>query len=331
MLNIAVFGTGRIGKVHIHNMMQHPDICIKGICDPFNPNVQEIANRAQSANMTEDEIFADESIDAVAITSITSSHHGLLKKAIVANKHILCEKPIDLNIENIYDVQQLADKHTGVKIAIGFQRRFDHTFAKIQHNIASGEYGQLEALTITSRDPSPPPIDYIKHSGGLIRDMMIHDLDMTLFLIGDDEMSTVFAQGSNLVDPAIKAAGDIDGAMVQMQTKKGVLININNSRRNVSGYDQRIEAHCQKALLCAENVPSDFMRIATEQAVAQALPMNFFLERYNQAYYNELSGFVRWLIANDASDVITFNEAVRSSELAEAVIQSLSAEQKIHL
>ena len=329
MINVAVFGTGRIGKIHINNIAQHADVRLVGICDPYAIDIHVIADRYQTKVMLAVDIFADTSIEIVVIASSTSTHFELIQQSLLHGKHIFCEKPIDLAIDKVRSIQALAEQSQS-KFGFGLNRRHDTNFTHLKQAIDAGEIGQLESLSIISRDPAPPPLEYIKNSGGLIRDMMIHDLDMANFLLGSDTIVDVYARGSNFVDPAISAAGDIDGASVHFTTNNGVLGNIINSRRCAYGYDQRIEAFGAKGHLLVHNVPQNFVEKATADAVQHPLPQLFFLQRYAAAYQIELDAFFNWIQGGKPFRA-NLMDAVYASELAEIIMTSLARKEKMQV
>jgi myo-inositol 2-dehydrogenase/D-chiro-inositol 1-dehydrogenase len=217
-------------------------------------------------------------------------HADLIEAAAKSGKAVFCEKPVDLSAERIRSCLATVSK-AGVPLMIGFNRRFDPNFAALQKRLRNEEAGNIEIVTVISRDPAPPPVDYIRRSGGLFRDMMIHDLDMARFLLGEEPV-VVHALGSSLVDPAIGAAGDVDTAAVIMKTASGKIAQISNSRRATYGYDQRIEVHCSKGMLSAANVPETTVSFAGSEGIRADVVQNFFLERYAAAYRNELDAFI---------------------------------------
>ncbi|MEM8949877.1 MAG: Gfo/Idh/MocA family oxidoreductase, partial [Pseudomonadota bacterium] len=251
MPRIAVFGCGRIGRMHADNLARHPRIELASVLDVVGDAAKQTAE-ATGAKVadTVDEILNDDSIDAVLIASSTDTHVDLLTRAAKAGKAILCEKPIDLDMAR---VEACWDEIGGLDplIMLGFNRRFDPTFMELRKRLHDGAVGKLEQLTITSRDPGPPPAAYIKVSGGLFRDMTIHDFDLARYFAGD--IVSVHASGANLVDPEIGTLGDIDSAMITMRAANGALIHISNSRRAVYGYDQRVEAFGERGMLQAGN------------------------------------------------------------------------------
>jgi len=226
----------------------------------------------------------------VVIGTPTDTHFDLIHKAAQAGKAIFCEKPVDMSVDRIKACQTVINQ-AGVTFLTAFNRRFDPNFASVQRRLAQGEIGQVELLTILSRDPSPPPLSYIRSSGGIFRDMMIHDLDLARFLLGEEPV-LVMATGSCLVDPEIGAAGDVDTAAVMLQTALGKICQISNSRRATYGYDQRIEVHGSKGMLRADNMLESSVEVATEDGFRRAPAQHFFLERYAEAYRLEMVHFI---------------------------------------
>ena len=272
---------------------------------------------AQSANA--EQVFGDASVEAVVIGSSTDTHAELIQRAAAAKKAIFCEKPVDLSLARARDCARGVAK-AGVTCLIGFQRRYDPTFAALKDRLAAGEIGEPEMLLVTSRDPGPPPVDYIRVSGGIFKDMLIHDFDIFRWILGD-EAASVHATGSCLVDPAIATAGDIDSTAVTIRTRRGRLAQINTSRRAAYGYDQRFEVLGSKGLLQAGNHKPTEVTAATSAAVSTDKPEHFFLERYRVAYANEMAHFFDAL-AKGAPVKTTIEDGVKALELAEAATTS---------
>ncbi len=290
MLNIGLLGAGRIGQVHARSLMGMTTARVAAVSDAVADAAQALADKAGAKAMTTDAIIADPGIDAVVIGTPTTTHFDLIHQAAAAGKAIFCEKPVDLSTDRTR--QCLATVETaGVPMMVAFNRRFDPNFAAMQRQIADGQIGAVEMITILSRDPGAPPIDYIKQSGGLFRDMMIHDFDMARFLLGEDPVE-LFAQGSCLTDPAIGAEGDVDTAAVTMKTASGKIVQISCSRRASYGYDQRIEVHGAKAMARADNQLESTVEIASATGFTRPPAMPFFLERYAAAYTAEMEHFV---------------------------------------
>jgi myo-inositol 2-dehydrogenase/D-chiro-inositol 1-dehydrogenase len=290
MLTFCQFGAGRIGLIHAANIAAHPGAELRYVVDVNQPAAEALAAKYGAKVTTADAALADPAVKAVLIASSTDTHADLIERAAKAGKAILCEKPVDLSLARVDACLKVADK-AGVPLLIGFNRRFDPSFSTLRQELKDGAIGKLELLTITSRDPGPPPMAYIKVSGGLFRDMMIHDFDLARWLLGEEPIE-VYATASCLVDPAIGQAGDIDTAAVVLRTKSGTIAQISNSRRAVYGYDQRIEAFGAGGMLRAENRTPTTVERSTGVAVSRDKPLHFFLERYAEAYRAELDHFV---------------------------------------
>ncbi len=292
-INVGIIGAGRIGKIHASNIVYFiPEAKVVSIADAnLTPEIEAWAAGLGVARVTKnpDEIFADPEISVVLICSSTDTHADLIIKAAKAGKNIFCEKPVDLTVKKVAAALK-AVKEAGVKLQVGFNRRFDHNFARVRDMVASGDIGAPQIVKITSRDPSPPPLTYVAVSGGLFLDMMIHDFDMARFLAGS-EVVEVYAKGAVLVDPAIGKAGDVDTAIVTLTFANGVLATIDNSRKAVYGYDQRVEVFGSKGAACAENDAPTTVKLYSESGVCGDKPLHFFLERYKDAYINEVKAF----------------------------------------
>ncbi len=298
MLRLGVLGAGRIGKIHGGNAASHPKTTLVAVADPYQPAADALAAATGAKAMTPEEIIASKDIDAVLICTPTTTHADFIEAAAKAGKAVFCEKPVDLNAARIRDCLAVV-KAAGTALMIGFNRRFDPNFAELQRRIAAGTVGNVEIVTVLSRDPNPPPPSYVKSSGGLFRDMMIHDLDMARFLLGEDPVE-VHAVGSSLVDPAIGAEGDVDTAAVLLKTASGKIAQISNSRRATYGYDQRIEVHGSKGLISAGNVYKSTVQVATGAGFVGDPVQDFFLERYAEAYRLELDAFVSAVVSGTA-------------------------------
>lgn len=316
MLNIAVIGAGRIGRIHARNVSLHPRAHLAGVTDIDAQAAASLAEACGAKPITLDQAF---SADAVMICSPTPTHADLIERAAVTGCAVFCEKPIDLNAARVRACLD-AVARSGVKLMVGFNRRFDPSFAALKRRLDSGEIGALELLTIVSRDPAPPPASYIAHSGGLFRDMMIHDLDMARFLLGEMPVQ-VFALGSALCDPAIGAAGDVDTAAVLLRTASGCICQISNSRRATYGYDQRIEAHGERGMLRAGNMTATTVESATAAGFTSDPALPFFLERYGAAYRAELDAFVA-MVLDGKTDVPNGRDGLASLLLADAATES---------
>ena len=268
MIRIGLLGCGRIGQVHARAIKDLPDATVTAVSDAMAPAAEALASKTGAEVRDTDAIIESPDIDAVVVGTPTTTHYDIIHKAARAGKGIFCEKPVDLSSDRIRDCIKVVEE-TNVPFFTAFNRRFDPNFAALQTRIAAGDIGQVELVTILSRDPAPPPIDYIKTSGGLFRDMMIHDLDMARFLLGEDPVS-VFAVGSSLVDPEIGKAGDVDTAAVTLTTKTGAICQISNSRRASYGYDQRIEVQGAKGKQRANNQLENSVELAGSRGLTAA-------------------------------------------------------------
>ena len=328
MIKFAMFGAGRIARVHGQTLTEHPDVSLEFVVDPVAEAAEAVAKDFGAQVTDADSVFANKDIDAVLICSSTDTHADLLEKSARAGKAIFCEKPVDLDTSRAKDVAQII-KECGVPCFIGFNRRFDPTFQSLWDQKKEGRIGNLEQLVITSRDPSPPPASYVKVSGGLFRDMMIHDLDMARWMLGEDPVE-IYATGSCLVDPEIGEAGDVDSAHVIMKTASGKLCHINNSRRAAYGYDQRIEAFGEKGMLQAGNHRASEVRFVGDEGDTIEKPLFFFLERYMPAYRRELQEFVDTLLKGQ-EPTATIEDGVRALELADACVESMKTGKAVRL
>lgn len=315
MLNVGILGAGRIGKVHGATLQAMTNARAVAVSD-FVPEAAEALARTLGAKVaSSDDILADPAIDAVVICTPTTTHYDIIQAAAAHGKAIFCEKPVDLSVDRIRDCLAVVAK-AGVPFMTAFNRRFDPSFALLQKQIADQVIGDVEIVTILSRDPAPPPIDYVRTSGGIFRDMMIHDLDMARFLLGEDPVELT-AAASCLVDPQIGAAGDFDTAVVTLKTASGKLCQISNSRRATYGYDQRIEVHGSKGMLRAANVPEHSVELATGAGFQTAPTQPFFLERYAAAYRAEMAHFVDCIARGDAVTP-TGEDGLKAQLLADA-------------
>ncbi len=319
MLKIGLLGCGRIGQVHARSIAQLGGVTVTAVADAFEEPAKALAAQASAEVRSANDLIASKDVDAVVIGTPTDTHYDLIHAACKAAKAIFCEKPVDMSADRIRDCIW-AVEDAGVPFMTAFNRRFDPNFAQVQSRIVRGEIGSVEMVTILSRDPSPPPIDYIKTSGGLFRDMMIHDLDMARFLLGEEPVS-VFAVGSSLVDPEIGQAGDVDTAAVTLTTASGKICQISNSRRATYGYDQRIEVHGSKGMLRAENMLENTVEMASASGFRKAPAQHFFLERYEAAYRAEIAHFAQ-AISSGQSPSPDINDGLRAQILADAADQS---------
>ena len=325
MIGIGLLGCGRIGQVHAETISRTLGAKLTAVSDAVPAAAEALAARYDTRVLEADALIASQDVDAVAICTPTATHYDLIHAAARAGKAIFCEKPIDLSVERTRDCIAVVEAN-GVPFMTAFNRRFDPSFAHLERQIRKGVVGTVELVTILSRDPAPPPVSYIDQSGGLFRDMMIHDLDMARFLLGEEPVA-VHAAGACLIDPAIGAAGDVDTAAVILQTASGAICQISNSRRATYGYDQRIEVHGSKGLLKGENQLEHAVVLATDAGFQSAPTQPFFLERYAEAYAREMAQFVRDL-SNGHAPSPSIHDGLRAQMLADAAALSL-AERRI--
>ena len=312
-MKLALIGAGRIGRVHALSIAAHPEVSLAAVVDAYPEAAETLARDFGSRARDIDDVFEDPEIDAVLIASSTATHIDYLERAASAGKAMLCEKPIALDLAAS---RATAERVAQSLCALAFNRRHDPQFSALKDQLGQGRIGKLETLAITSRDPEPPPLEYVKGSGGLFRDMMIHDFDMARWLL-DEPIVSVYASGSCLVDPAIGEAGDVDSAVVVMKTASGRLCTISNSRRAVYGYDQRIEAFGSDGMLQAQNECDTRLKFVGKQGQLEEAPRWFFLERYAEAYRRELDDFYQsWREGRPPRAGIT--DGVEALRLAEA-------------
>lgn len=322
-LNIGIIGAGRIGKVHMQSITYNvPTAKVLGITDVFKDGLQELADKYGIEKVYDNykEMLADKDIDAVLVCSSTDTHADISIEAAKAGKHVFCEKPVDLTPEKVQAVID-AVAEAGVKLQVGFNRRFDHNFAHVKNLINDGKVGNLELIKITSRDPEPPPAEYAAVSGGMFLDMTIHDFDMARFLAGSD-VTEVYASATCLVDPAIGEAGDVDTAIINLKFENGALGVIDNSRRAAYGYDQRIEVFGSLGTAMASNDTPTNVTIMNSDGVTTDKPLYFFLERYMQSFRDEMVQFVD-AVLNDKPTPTTGNDGLNSILVALAAKKSV--------
>jgi myo-inositol 2-dehydrogenase/D-chiro-inositol 1-dehydrogenase len=303
-LRVGVLGAGRIGKVHAETLaFRLPEVRTLAIADVNREAAQALAARCGIPTVAEtsEQIFANPEIDAVLICSSTDTHADFIVQAAQAGKHIFCEKPIAHSLCQI-DRALAAVEQAGVKLQIGFNRRFDANFGRVRQAVVSGEIGTPRLMHIISRDPGPPPISYVRVSGGMFLDMTIHDFDMARFLIGD-EVEEIYTAGAVMVDPEIGAAGDLDTALIVMRFRNGVIATIDNSRQAAYGYDQRVEILGSAGKIETANCYPNQAVLSTGKEVRRDLPMNFFMDRYTESFAAELRAFVEAVRANRPTPV----------------------------
>jgi len=303
-INIGVIGAGRIGRVHAENLAYRiPEANLVAVSDIFVEAAESLAAElGVAAYQDHRPILEDESIDAVLICSSTDTHAQLIEEVAEAGKQIFCEKPIALDLGKI-DSALAAVERAGVKLQIGFNRRFDPNFRRVREIVAAGEIGEPHILRLTSRDPAPPPIEYVKVSGGIFVDMTIHDFDMARFLVGS-EVEQVYTAAGVMFDPAIGEAGDVDTAVITLHFANGALGVIDNSRQAVYGYAQRAEVFGSAGCVTADNNFPNTATISDAQHIHRDLPLNFFMERYTESYVAEIRAFVDCIL-NDVPPPVT--------------------------
>jgi myo-inositol 2-dehydrogenase/D-chiro-inositol 1-dehydrogenase len=303
-LRVGIIGAGRIGRLHAeHLAFRLPEAALSAIADVNGDAARKVAESCGIPRVLRDskELLADSGIDAVLICSPTETHADLVVQAARAGKHIFCEKPIDHSLAKI-DLALEEVGRSGVKFQVGFNRRFDPNFARVRAAVAQGEIGTPHLLHIVSRDPGPPPISYVKTSGGIFLDMTIHDFDMARFLVGD-EVESIYADGGVRVDPEIGKAGDLDTVLIVLRFKNGVMGTIDNIRKAVYGYDQRVEILGSNGAIATENCYPNQAIISTGSAIRRDLPLNFFMDRYTESFVNELREFVQAVLQDKAVPV----------------------------
>lgn len=319
MIEVALFGAGRIGKIHAANLAAQAGVRFKYVVDVNQEAASALAVQHGGSSATVEAALADPAVKAVVIASSTDTHADLILRSAAAGKAIFCEKPVDLTIERARACAA-AVKEARVLCMLGFQRRYDPTFNAVKTRLAAGEIGTPELLVVTSRDPGPPPVSYIKVSGGIFKDMLIHDFDIFRWIL-DDEALSVHATGSCLVDPAIGEAGDLDTAVVTIRTAQGRLCQINASRRAAYGYDQRFEVLGSKGMLQAGNHKPTEVTAYGPVNVSVDKPEDFFLERYRHAYAQEMAHFFDAL-SHGTPLRTTVHDGLKALELAEAATLS---------
>jgi myo-inositol 2-dehydrogenase/D-chiro-inositol 1-dehydrogenase len=321
MLRIAVIGAGRIGKIHAGNVARHPRARLVAVVDPVEAAAKALAEAHGSQWTTQPkDLIAGKEIDAIVVGSPTNTHIDLIDQAAAAGKAVLCEKPIDLDIDKVNRcLEHLARRP--VPLQLGFNRRFDPSAAALKRAIVSGEVGSVRQVIISSRDPGPPPLSYVASSGGIFRDMTIHDFDMGRWLLGEEPVE-VFASASRLVDPQVAKYDDFDTAMVVMRTASGKQCHINNCRQASYGYDQRLEVLGSAGMLMNDNLrPTTLRRYSAQSTEVHDPLLNFFLERYADSYRNELDAFVEAVL--DKKPVpVSGEDGKRALMLADAAVES---------
>jgi myo-inositol 2-dehydrogenase/D-chiro-inositol 1-dehydrogenase len=325
-VRFGVLGAGRIGKVHAKAVSSNPDATLVAVADAMAEAANALAAQYGAEVRSISQIEAANDIDAVVVCTPTDTHADLIERFSRAGKAIFCEKPIDLDAERVRTCLKVVEE-TGAKLMVGFNRRFDPHFMAVRSAIDAGKIGTVEMVTITSRDPGAPPVDYIKRSGGIFRDMTIHDFDMARFLLGE-EVTSVSAHAAVLVDPAIGEAGDFDSASVILETASGKQAIISNSRRATYGYDQRIEVHGSKGVVSAENQRSVSIEIANGDGYTRPPLHDFFMTRYTEAYANEIAAFIS-AIEKGAKISPSGEDGLIALRLADAALESVTTGKRV--
>ena len=331
VIRVGVIGAGRIGKIHAENLATRvPGAVVAAIADIDLKAAKELADRLHVENVYSDfnQIINDQSIDAVAICSSTDTHADLIIAAAKSGKYIFCEKPVDHSLEKI-DLAIDAVNKAGVQCQIGFNRRFDANFKKLQELVKDGKIGDLHILRVTSRDPAPPPAEYVKKSGGMFLDMTIHDFDMARYLSGS-EVVEVYAAGGVMVDPAIGEAGDIDTAIITLKFANGAIGTIDNSRKAVYGYDQRAEVFGSGGMAATTNKTANTSVYSNAEGVTSEKPLYFFLERYMDSFIAEMRDFIA-AIRDGVPTPVTILDGRKPVVIAMAAKKSLDEHRPVKL
>jgi myo-inositol 2-dehydrogenase/D-chiro-inositol 1-dehydrogenase len=327
-VRFGILGAGRIGKVHARAVAATPGATLVAVADPVAEAANAVAHDYGCAIRSIDEIGRAGDIDAVVICTPTDTHADLIERFARAGKAVFCEKPIDLDVARVKAcLKVVADE--GATLMVGFNRRFDPDFMAVRQAIDEGRIGTVEMVTITSRDPGPPPLDYIRRSGGIFRDMTIHDFDMARWLLGE-EVETVMAAASVLVDPAIGKAGDFDSVNVILRTASGRQAVITNSRRAAYGYDQRIEVHGSDGVAAARNTHEANIELAGAEGYRRPPLLNFFMTRYTSAYANEIAAFIA-AVRDGTTPPATGDDGLKALALADAALKSVAEGRAVSL
>ncbi|MBN9075382.1 MAG: inositol 2-dehydrogenase [Rhizobiales bacterium 65-79] len=319
-VRFGLLGAGRIGKVHAKAVAGNPAAKLVAVADAVEKAAKDLASAYGAQVCTIDEIEKADGIDAVIICTPTDTHADLTERFARAGKAIFCEKPIDLDLGRVKTCLAIV-KQEKATLMVGFNRRFDPHFAAVRKAIDDGAVGNVEMVQIVSRDPGPPPAEYITRSGGIFKDMTIHDFDMARFLLGE-EAATVTAQASVLVDKKIGKLGDYDSASVMISTASGRHCTISNSRRATYGYDQRIEVHGSKGMVAAENQRAVSIEVANGSGYTRPPLLDFFMTRYTEAYANEIATFVE-AVEKGRKPAPTGEDGLIALAMAEAALRSV--------
>jgi myo-inositol 2-dehydrogenase/D-chiro-inositol 1-dehydrogenase len=327
-LRFGLLGAGRIGKVHAKAVTANPKAKLVAVADAMAPAAQAISDQYGCEVRTIAQILAASDIDAVVICTPTDTHADLIEQFTNAGKAVFCEKPIDLSLDRVKACLKVVRANKGT-LMVGFNRRFDPHFMAVRAEIDKGSIGTVEMVTITSRDPGAPPLDYIARSGGIFRDMTIHDFDMARFLLGE-EVAEVSAMAAVLVDPAIGKAGDSDSVQVMLKTSTGKMALISNSRRATYGYDQRIEVHGSKGVVSAENQRPVSIELANGSGYTRPPLHDFFMTRYTEAYAAEIAAFIE-AVGTKKAAAPSGEDGLAALALAEAALLSVKEGRTVKL
>ncbi len=329
-INLAVIGTGRMGSVHVANIVNKvPEANLVAICDIRLDVAQAVADRWGITRMVQDyhELLADETIEAVLIATTTSTHAEVIKDCAKAGKHIFCEKPIALDLARIDEALEAVEL-AGVKLQVGFNRRFDKNFQRVKEIVQSGELGRPCMLKITNRDPELPSKEFLRVSGGLFLDMTIHDFDMAQFQIG--EVTEVYATGSVLIDSELEEFGDLDTALLTLKFKDGTIGSIDNSRQSVYGYDQRLEVFCLEGTAMAENEKENMVLKGNREGFQSSRVPNFFIQRYAPCYVDEVRQFLV-SVRDDLPTVVTGEDGRKAVVIGYAAWKSFHENRPVRI
>jgi myo-inositol 2-dehydrogenase/D-chiro-inositol 1-dehydrogenase len=325
IINIALFGLGRIGQMHADNLLNNKNFNLKYIFDKDQKLTKKLSKKYNSTGIQNPKIaFKDQNIKCIFIASSTNTHLKFIEEAVVNKKVVFCEKPLDLDLNKINKCEKRISKYNP-KIQIGFNRRYDPAHNSLNQNLLKGKIGKLEKIIITSRDPSPPPINYLKTSGGIFKDMMIHDFDLARFYAGKDEFESIFATGQRFSEKKLKKINDLDLATVVMKTKKGVQCIITNSRHCSFGYDQRIELFGSKGMIISDNQRDLETVLYSKNSTDNRTQLkDFFIERYSEAYKIQLNDLVK-ICKKNSKPLANFDDGKKSLILAEIAKKSLNS------
>jgi myo-inositol 2-dehydrogenase / D-chiro-inositol 1-dehydrogenase len=327
-IGVAVIGAGRIGRIHAVNACANANARVLHVHDASRDSQDALADLVGAKPANLEEIFASKSVDAVLICSPTDTHVELITAAAKAGKAVFCEKPVDLDAERVKSCLAIVEAK-GVPFMVAFNRRFDPDVVELRRRVLLGEVGDVELVTITSKDPGPPPVDYVKRSGGFFRDMLIHDFDMVRFLMSE-EPAQVYAVGGALVSPELKELGEVDTAAVTLQMRSGRIATVTSSRRATYGYDQRIEVHGSKGQLAMTNLPLNRVMAADAAGFRTAPALHSFMERYAVAYKVEMDAFIRALVGGTAPSP-TGRDGLKAQLLADAATESFNSGRPVKL